>query len=203
MSRIDYLKMSNEGQIKYNQEIGQFIIDLFKDHTIKNVLEIGTWNGRGSTICFYLGMLLNNRTDVMIESLEINLDKFNEACNFWNPFPRIKIRFGSILHNIDVDEIYKIFPNLNKTWLEIDLGNNKISPFLPMNESYDVVLLDGGEYTTIFEYRLLKKRTKIFILDDTNVDKCKLIQDELIKDNNWECLLMSNERNGVSAFKKK
>ena len=46
-------------------------------------------------------------------------------------------------------------------------------------EIFDVVLLDGGEFTTYYEFQMLKDRSKIIILDDINTDKCKLIVKEI------------------------
>jgi hypothetical protein len=53
-------------------------------------------------------------------------------------------------------------------------------PNLP--KVFDVILLDGGEFTTYYEFQLLKNRCKILMLDDINVDKCKLIVSEILAD---------------------
>jgi hypothetical protein len=46
-------------------------------------------------------------------------------------------------------------------------------------DHFDMVLLDGGEYHTYFEFLEIKDRTKIICLDDVNAVKCKRIYNEL------------------------
>jgi hypothetical protein len=67
---------------------------------------------------------------------------------------------------------------------------------------FDVVLLDGGEFTTYFEFQILKSRCKILMLDDTNTDKCKLIIEELQNSDDWEVLHTENVRNGFMILQK-
>jgi hypothetical protein len=67
-------------------------------------------------------------------------------------------------------------------------------------EIFDVIVLDGGEFTTWYEYLQLKDRCKILALDDTLVCKCKKIVEEIkSQPNKWRVLMESNERNGTFA----
>ena len=69
------------------------------------------------------------------------------------------------------------------------------------NHQFDVVLLDGGEYTTYFEYQILRNRTKYLLLDDVEVEKCKRIRRELLNSSQWELIAEDLAlRNGWSAF---
>ena len=70
---------------------------------------------------------------------------------------------------------------------------------------FDIVLLDGGEFTTYFEYKILKDRCKYLLLDDTNVNKCKLIVKEIKNNKNeWEILEENKKtRNGFMICKNK
>jgi hypothetical protein len=63
--------------------------------------------------------------------------------------------------------------------------------------------LDGGEFTTWYEYNIIKDRCKILALDDTNTFKCKKIVEDIKSSNNWIILIENNERNGVLVCKKK
>ena len=62
----------------------------------------------------------------------------------------------------------------------------------------DVVLLDGGEFTTWYEYLAIKDRCKILALDDTNVAKCRRIVEDLkAQPGRWKIVLNEpHERNG-------
>ena len=64
---------------------------------------------------------------------------------------------------------------------------------------FDMVLLDGGEFTTWYEYLELKDRCTVLALDDTNVSKCRRIVEDLkAQPERWEILLdNTTERNGT------
>ena len=68
---------------------------------------------------------------------------------------------------------------------------------------FDLVLLDGGEFTTWYEYQIIKDKCKILALDDTNTFKCKKIVENIKLSNEWDILLESNERNGILVLQKK
>lgn len=67
---------------------------------------------------------------------------------------------------------------------------------------FDVLLLDGGEFTTWYEYQQLKDKCNLIILDDTNTSKCKDIKSELKNSNDWNLIIESDERNGYAIFQK-
>ena len=61
-------------------------------------------------------------------------------------------------------------------------------------EVFDVILLDGGEFTTYFEFQLIKNRAKYLLLDDINVAKCTKIVEEIKSDSKkWE-IIEENKR---------
>jgi len=74
-------------------------------------------------------------------------------------------------------------------------------PNLP--EIFDIILLDGGEFTTWYEYNLIKDKCKILILDDTNTSKCKKIKEDILQNKDtWKIIINSNERNGILICEK-
>ena len=70
---------------------------------------------------------------------------------------------------------------------------------------FDVLLLDGGEFTTYFEFQLLKNRCKLLLLDDINVAKCTLIVKEIQENpEKWEIIQKNTHtRNGYLIAKHK
>jgi hypothetical protein len=169
----------------------------------KSFLEIGTWNGLGSTKAFVDGF--KDRTDDFIfYSLECNKDKWADASKLYAGNPKLQL-LNEVLWNEEPRDFYTIFPqcltnSMYKHWNEVDLINmKKCNVFLNrpnLPEVFDVVLLDGGEFTTYYEFQLLKKRCKILMLDDIAVDKCKKIVAEIEADPQWHILKRSNVRNG-------
>ena len=72
------------GQITLTTEFGNEIKKISENNIYKTFLEIGTWNGHGSTKCFYEG--LKNRDKFEFYSLEINEEKFKYASKLYkNP----------------------------------------------------------------------------------------------------------------------
>ncbi len=68
---------------------------------------------------------------------------------------------------------------------------------------FDMILLDGGEFTTWYEYLLIKDKCKVLILDDCNTNKCKKIVNDIIHSNLWNIILQTDERNGIFACERK
>jgi hypothetical protein len=111
------------------------------------------------------------------------------------------------LDSIDENEIHDIFPEIKTNtdymkWLENDLKNTeKKQLFFDRNDVpkyFDMVLFDGSEFLTYFEYQLLKDKCKILILDDVNTLKSfKIVEDIKADPEKWTILeLNHDERNG-------
>jgi hypothetical protein len=202
------LKGKNLGQI-CNDEFSADIEKYASNLNFKTFLEIGTWNGLGSTRAFSNGF--KNRTDDYIfYSLECNRDKCLDAHELYKNNNKIHI-LNEVVWNERPDDFYQIFPqllknDLHRKWNQVDVINMRNCniflnrPNLP--EIFDVILLDGGEFTTYYDYKFLKNRCKVLMLDDINVDKCKLIVEEISADPTWRILKRVNLRNGYLIAEK-
>jgi hypothetical protein len=157
----------NKGQI-CEDDFSKDISAYASNPQFKTFLEIGTWNGLGSTKAFADGF--KTRTDdYVFYSLECNSDKSAAAAKLYDYNNKIHI-LNEVIWNEEPSDFYKIFPqvltdSLLKHWNTVDLINMKKCnlflnrPNLP--EVFDVVLLDGGEFTTYYEFQILKNRCKI------------------------------------------
>ena len=204
----DYHKTIKTGQICndiFSTEITKYASDL----KYKTFLEIGTWNGLGSTKAFSNGFT-NRDDDYVFYSLECNADKSADAVKLYTDNNKIHI-LNEVIWNEEPIDFYNIFPqclsnNTYKHWNEVDLINMKKCnlflnrPNLP--SIFDVILLDGGEFTTYYEFQILKDKCKILMLDDINVDKCKLIVKEIESDPSWKIIKKENTRNGFLIAEK-
>lgn len=200
---------NNVGQISLNSKIGEFIYNYALNEKYINFLEIGTWNGLGSTKCF-IDAFLQRKTAYNFYSLECNKDKSDYAKNLYKNINNVYI-FNEVLFNDIPEDINNIFPELltNKNfnyWNNIDFENMKNKPLFlnrtDIPKFYDVILLDGGEFTTWYEYLLLKDMCKILILDDAKTNKCKKIIEHIKQCNLWNIIFESDERNGVFICEK-
>jgi len=204
------LVQRNIGQINLDSEMGSFIYKIASNNNYKTFLEIGTWNGLGSTKCFVEGFK-NRQTEFIFYSLECNSDKYEFAKNLYQNTRNIHI-LNEVIINTMPEDIYNKFPELQnnenyKYWNNIDFENMKNKPlFLSRSDIpdiFDVLLLDGGEFTTWYEYQKLKNKCNLIILDDANTSKCKDIKSELKNSNDWNLIIESDERNGYAIFEKK
>jgi len=205
LQNINLHNQLNQGQIGLHHAIGKFLYDYAKDLSLHTYLEIGTWNGLGSTKCIIDG--LKTRTDdYVFYSLECNTDKSNYAQKLYKDVKNVFI-LNEVLLNDMPSNIEDVFPELKSNpefarWNKIDFDNMKNKPLFlnrtELPEIFDVILLDGGEFTTYYEYLKLKDKCKILILDDTNVCKCqKIVEDIKSQPTKWKIISESNERNGT------
>lgn len=189
---------NNMGQIQARHPFGQWIETYAKNIAFQRYLEIGSWNGKGSTICMALG-LLNRNDGALLHSLEINQERFVESSTFWAHNPRIRMHHARILQSLP--NVRSIHSNIVDQWQKEDEDHfQSASYFDPAEFAPEVVLLDGGEYMTYFEYQVLKPYARVFILDDTLVEKCKRIVEELSADPAWKLVASGSDRNGWAIF---
>jgi hypothetical protein len=181
---------------------------------IKTIVEIGTWNGMGSTKCIYDSIIENNKTDYLVYSLESNPVFYNQA--IYN-LPKIE-NFNIILGRIvEVDELIDIdkcddkffVPISNKqivkSWLVDDLKNYKEieNVLYQLPNKIDLLILDGGEFSSLSEIKKLKDRATYFVLDDTLLIKNNEVANIMRSDSNYQ-ILYDNiyDRNGFLISKK-
>jgi len=207
-----FLSESNKqiGQVKNNTLLANIITKLCNEKNNKTFLEIGTWNGYGSTKFFVDA--LSSRTDTYFYSLECNKEKSDFARNLYKDKNNVFI-LNETINNELPNDVSLIFPELltNKQynyWNEVDVNNMKqCKLFLErtdLPEVFDVIFLDGGEFTTYYEFQALKTKCNYLLLDDTNTNKCSKIVEEIYRDvNKWKVLVHNKEeRNGILLCKK-
>jgi len=202
--------LKNVGQIS-DGLFSELIKEYAKDQSNKTFLEIGTWNGLGSTKQF-VDMLKTRSDDYVFYSLECNSEKSSDARNLYVSEHKVHI-LNEVLFNNEPNNFYDIFPQclsntMYKEWHRVDMENmKKCKIFLErtdLPEIFDVVLLDGGEFTTYFEYQLIKDRCKYLLLDDINVAKCTKIVEEIKSEPEKWMIIQENRysRNGFMVCKK-
>jgi len=207
---------TSQGQITKYTQAGIEIIKLLQEESgegIKTIVEVGTWNGRGSTLC-----ILNGVCGSSIEnfySLECNKEKHLSAVDNLKSYinETVHLLWGSIVNPeyISSEEYKSNFPKLltsemHRKWFEIDIQNCRGCPHVleQLPERIDLLVLDGGEYTTLNELEILLSRcSNYIILDDTKEDKCRECRNILLTHESWDEIYSLDERNGFSIFKKK
>ena len=93
----------------------------------------------------------------------------------------------------------------NPNLFRVDSQENEISgiEWIKLNyniSDFDFVIIDGGEFTGLAEYRYLQN-AKYFALDDSNTYKNWAVRRELLLDKSYKLVSEDlNERNGWSIF---
>jgi hypothetical protein len=200
------IKNSYSGQIRRNHEIGMWITFLASLPSVNSIVEIGTWNGKGSSKAIVRGVMLKSkpkRLPVTVCGYEINPEMAKSAGKVLRRFTFFKVIYGSVINIQDLDR--NNLGETEKIWLEQDVAWMKNAPnvYSTVPECIDLLILDGGEFSTFAEFRLLNERvTDWIILDDTNTRKCaeilKLVKDE----KRFQVIYESDERHGTAVLKR-
>lgn len=203
--------MNLEGQINRGTEMGEMIYELSNKKEVLNIVEIGTWNGLGSTKCIIDAIVDSNDSNKKLFSVELYPDLYQLAIKNLKLFlndPRITILNGRI---IEYDDVFWFDHRLidfrkdhhAKLWYQKDLQHlqaaQNVLHLLP--QQIDLLVLDGGEYTTYPEWKILHPRTQCFVLDDVNTLKCSQIRKEAATSKDWSLIYENlKSRNGFSIF---
>jgi hypothetical protein len=215
------------GEVTLGDKFGKCIAWSVRKYRLAVNLEIGSWDGTGSTSCFIEGM---NRLkfagvkDLRLQCVEVDAQKFAELkenlreCEYAVPYHMSSIGLASFLPR-SFEEVWNSPYNMHRvrgvyerdlvrSWYEADLANMPLSGFLESEHclpAYDCVLIDGSEFTGYSEFVLLRERARFFFLDDVHgAYKCNQAYEELKADPLW--IKVADDpgvRNGFAAFVKK
>ena len=199
-----------EGQINLKTPLGQFIYNfVYRNEVIQNIVDIGTWNGMGTTLCILKALEDRKAFDTNLYSLELYENMYKIALanlkEYITKFKNFKLLHGKI---VNLEDIFEWFDHSSinfvrdqhaAIWYNKDLYSIYKAPnvlnMLP--SQIDLLILDGGEYSTYPEWLKLKDRTRFFILDDTKLLKCKKIREEVISNPEYTVLFdIQHDRNG-------
>jgi hypothetical protein len=193
------------GQINMDSSFGQAIAAISANPMYKTLCEVGSWNGLGSTRCFYEGMKQNPGAQLI--SLEGNREMYTMAAAHWKDIPQVKIVNGTLHRNIMTDQEVKSHPMYPRIREHYDLYYQSekeacLNTPLVTVPKCDVILLDGGEFSTEGDWNVLYHPTlKVVMLDDTHVIKTNRIYNELKRDFTWRLVYDTpNLRHGAAIF---
>jgi len=207
------------GEINLNHKLGNKLYELSKTNNFKNIVEIGMWDGTGSTWCVFKGLLDSKNTDTSFYSLEVVKERFDKAVDLYQPYIdqgyKINLLNGSIIKPDEVIEYASAhepaYVNQQrgnfKLFLEADLKHISNVDYVldSLPDEIDFLLLDGGEFSTYLEWEKLKDRAVNYIaLDDTTKMKCKNIKNDIMNSNKFDIVVDApSERNGILIVKRK
>lgn len=199
------MSIPNDGQVRLAHPFGQWISKYAADTRFTRYLEIGTWNGRGSTYCVQDGFA--KRTDTpILQSYEIQKPRFQEASATWKHVPSLQILHGRILEDTECplfEQVLDVHPKIELSWHKEDITHFWTCPYIAPNNP-EVVILDGAEFLTYFEFEKLRHMSSIqvYILDDAFTPKNLHSYTVLSQSPEWTLIVRGEDRNGWAIFER-
>ena len=198
-------------QIDLYSPFGSNICNLAKDSKYKTFLDVGTWNGEGTTMCLYEGIANRKHVnDVMIYSVEANKEMLLKAVQFWKPVspPFLQLIHGT-LHKRIMDRQHvmndHLFPSIKNhfdLYYEEECRVIIDAPELKLSGDIDFVVLNGGEFSSRYDFEVIMGlHPKVIALNDINVIKNNYAYNNLLLDRSkWELHSKGSDRNGWAIF---
>lgn len=210
----------SNGQINMGSKFGKIINAVSAIKEFNSFLEIGTWNGEGSTACVMNALMKRNDTSRLF-SIELMPEMYLKAKQFWSWLESSQYAHQLVLLNGKViekgiltaqeveshpafEKVKRHYELYYKSDVNFFESAKNVSDQLP--DQIDVALLDGGEFCSFaeFEYVLKELNPKVFILDDTAIIKCSAAREQLLSDNTWHVYYDDlTDRHGAAVFVQK
>lgn len=194
------------GQITLESAIGKWLAILAADSAVKSIVEIGAWHGGGSTTI--IAHAIRDRLDAGRHAwcLEAHQQRAREAEVRLAGISNVNVIWGVIVTPGELDSAD--LSDEEEAWFAEDrLWISKAPNVLDeLPEEIDLLLLDGGEFSTYAEFHILCSRlTTWLILDDVNTRKCARLFRELTTStrSDFELIWHGNERNGTAVFRRR
>jgi hypothetical protein len=201
---LAHYKSRNVGQIGTKDEIGRWLELLASLDSVRTIVEVGTWNGLGSSLQIAKGVRKSSQSigfAKQVIGVEVNFQMWKRASKNLRKDIFFKVLHGSLIESSSLDS--SDLTELEKNWFAEDLKHLESSPLVlaEIPNAIDLLVLDGGEFSTYSEYQVLKARvSKWLVLDDTNLRKCKRVLNEAVNIDGFSVVFWSNERNGVAVL---
>jgi tRNA A58 N-methylase Trm61 len=203
-----------EGHVLRGSILGDVIYEMCKQEDISTIVEIGTYNGLGTTKCIYDSIIDSDKKNYHVYSIESNERMYNTALSNLNKIDNFDIIHGRIIEIdeiIDIDDLDDTFfrpgtdRSAEKSWRYNDVEDYKNTENIinTLPEKIDLLILDGGEFSSLSEFKRLEDRFTYLILDDTLTIKNREVA-KIIRENNntYEVIIDSSDRNGYLVCKK-
>jgi hypothetical protein len=199
--------MITVGQITPDSPLGQFLTE--QAGKAETIVEIGTGSGLGSTQCIAKGMGHFGKS--ILFTYEANHEQLKVAAE--NIFSllvqgsRVLLQYGVIHCGVIPYSHPSGSPQTIEMW-EQEESLARMAPLVSVPLfKIDLLLLDGGEYTSRGDWEVLKGQTRMVVLDDCNKEKAvknAATYEELKNDPEWWCVADHiQNRNGWACFKRK
>lgn len=212
------------GQIHTGWHLGDTLDLLARQDHVRTVLEIGTYDGEGST--FVLSRALR-QTGGRLWSVEVCADHHRKArafyadkelpvelvsglslsCDAYLPFEEYWPLVERTAHESEYPGDYRHWYEEERELAALAEDERILRRLLDGVEAFDLVLLDGGEFLSEAEFDVLEPHIRHYVvMDDTNGERCiknARPRERILADDRWEVLVDAlDERNGWLAARR-
>lgn len=197
------------GQLGINTPIGQFLSQFVQNPEIKSIVEVGTWNGRGSTRSIMEG-LLKREDATNFYSLEAEQHRQQSGVRFWETRDKgnvnLNLLWGKLSNNMVSRDYVRLHPKFSDQlqYYDFELTQTYEAPLVgdDLPENVEFVFLDGGEFCSVYDYNFLVKKyehsLKFIGLDDIDTIKNEEIYKNLVQpDSPWKLIASGPHPNRV------
>lgn len=154
------------GQILPGSKFGDKLTELARE--AKVIVEIGTWKGGGSTWCLAKG--LSDFSWLITVEADFKAQMEARGRMYDLNYPNVLSIWGTIILANEFPSYFHALDEDRRHFYDADWKAVTSAPYcLPIiPPEIDLLLLDGGEWSSHVEYEKLKHRSKIIALDDSN-----------------------------------
>jgi hypothetical protein len=202
-------------EITLNDEFGRAIAETIRRCRVQSVIEIGSWDGTGSTAVIISA--LRDAPEPRLTCVEADIHRHAALQRVVAGLPWVTtVCRPSVSRAAMTPQTFEEVwadPYNNLTYPEHMVRQwwDEMIPDRPgergyletlTDERWDAALIDGGEFQGYDDFRLLKHRVRVLMLDDVfHAYKCSRAHAELDIDPAWDCLWCSAYvRNGASIW---
>lgn len=198
-------------EITLGDEFGRAIAATIRDCRVQSVIEIGSWDGAGSTTV--LMHALEPMRDKRLVCIEPDAHRHAALQRLVANKPWIatvcsrSVSRQNMTHR-EFDDVWRspynrlLYPEAQvREWFSEQRDGPGYLETLT-DERFDAALIDGCEFCGWDDYRLLKNRVRVLMLDDVfHAFKCSRAHEDLRCDPKWSCIWSSAFiRNGASIW---
>jgi len=198
-------------EITSSDPFGLAIAQTIRACRVQSVIEVGSWDGRGSTTAIMHA--LEPMPDRRLVCIEPDPQRHAELQGTVSGKPWISTVCGRSVSREAMtpksfEEVWRSpynrlrYPEdeVRRWWGEQRGGPGYLETLT--DERFDAALIDGCEFCGWDDYRLLKDRVRVLMLDDVfHAYKCSQAHEHLRSDSQWSCIWSSAfVRNGASIW---
>jgi hypothetical protein len=190
------------GQVSIESAFGQAIRKVCLEDDVNICVDIGAWDGQGTTKCIVDALQTKGKGHVF--SYEINDDMHEKARTFWEGNSYItlsKSRLAESMVTIDWVVSQKEFSNIKDSdwmsWFKGEERDFSKSVLSKAPSKIDFVVIDGGEFSGPGDWEAVKNaQPKYVALDDTHSVKTPTIYRQLTSSGEYIVHAIGSDRNG-------